>query len=84
MTVQALVEQIGAFLQERDPGMQLAGVDADTDLIDAGILDSMLVTDLILFLEGQTGRSIPLADLSIDAIKTVRGLHRLYVLEKSA
>ena len=84
MTVADLFERITTFLKERDPDVQLDGVDEDSDLIRAGILDSLLITDLILFIEEQTGRSIPLTELSIDSIKTIRSLHRLYVVEQSA
>jgi D-alanine--poly(phosphoribitol) ligase subunit 2 len=44
----------------------------DEDLFEAGILDSMVLVELLLQLEQQFGLSISIADLDLDSIRTVR------------
>jgi acyl carrier protein len=41
------------FVRSRGP--RYAAVAPDTDLLDSGLLDSLLLTDLILHIEGQHG-----------------------------
>lgn len=43
----------------------------DTDLIDSGLVDSMNIMALIVFLEEQTGKPIPLEDLDISYFNNV-------------
>jgi len=42
-----------------------------TDLIDEGLLDSMLFVDLIMSLEREFGIEIAISDLEIDSFRTV-------------
>lgn len=44
----------------------------DEDLFEAGILDSMVLVELLLQLEQTFGLSISIADLDLDNIRTVR------------
>lgn len=43
----------------------------DTDLIDSGLVDSMNIMALIVFLEEQTGKPIPLEDFDISYFNNV-------------
>lgn len=52
--------------------MQLPVPDATTDLIDEGILDSLVFVDLIARLEETFGFEIDLSDLEIDEFQSVR------------
>jgi D-alanine--poly(phosphoribitol) ligase subunit 2 len=44
----------------------------DEDLFEAGILDSMVLVELLLQLEQTFGLSISIADLDLDSIRTIR------------
>jgi acyl carrier protein len=69
---------ITAFLCER------FGVDppsAEANLIEAGILDSMMFVDLVVFIEERFGVVAALEDLEIDNFATVAGMAR-FVTER--
>jgi methoxymalonate biosynthesis acyl carrier protein len=44
----------------------------DEDLFESGILDSMVLVELLLQLEQSFGLSVSIADLDLDNIRTVR------------
>lgn len=46
----------------------------DTNLIDSGLVDSMNIMALIVFLEEQTGKPIPLEDLDISFFNNVASI----------
>ena len=69
-----------AFLREQ------CGVEppsADANLIEGGILDSMMFVDLIVFIEERFGVVAALDDLEIDNFATVGGMAR-FVTERGA
>ena len=43
----------------------------DTDLVEAGLIDSLALVTLIVELENATGRRLPLADFDIDRFRSV-------------
>jgi acyl carrier protein len=71
-TEQALL----AFLRERF-GVEPAS--ADVDLIKAGILDSMMFVDLIMFIEERFGVVAELDDLEIDNFATIASMARFVI-----
>lgn len=73
-------DAIMAFLRER------FGVEprsADANLIEDGILDSMMFVDLVVFIEERFGVVAELDDLEIDNFATVAGMAR-FVTERGA
>jgi D-alanine--poly(phosphoribitol) ligase subunit 2 len=50
---------------------------AETDLLEAGILDSLALVQLLLHLEERFGVKIPLEDLEIDDLRTLPSIARL-------
>ncbi|MEU8327861.1 acyl carrier protein [Micromonospora sp. NPDC048839] len=72
------------FLRDLNPPTEAqlsatrAELDADTDLIQAGIVDSLSIMELIVFLEKETGAHIPLEDLMLDSIRTARTIAAVY------
>lgn len=52
-----------------------------TDLIEAGVLDSLLVTDLVLFVESSFGIALNPGNISPKHFRTVECLARL-IIEK--
>src|SRR5690242_7038164 len=72
------------FLRDLNPAteaqLSVAGtaLDADTDLIQAGIVDSLSIMELIAFLEKETGAYVPLEDLMLDSIRTALTIAAVY------
>lgn len=50
---------------------------ADTDLIDTGLLDSLRLVELLLYLEADLGWRIPIEDIDLDDLRSVRRLAAL-------
>lgn len=53
-------------------------LNADADLIREGIIDSLSIMELILFLEQETGAPVPLEDLMLDSVRTARTIAAVY------
>jgi len=53
-------------------------LNADADLIREGIIDSLSIMELILFLEQETGAPVPLDDLMLDSVRTARTIAAVY------
>ncbi|MFD6566183.1 acyl carrier protein [Micromonospora profundi] len=72
------------FLRDLNPSAEAqlsatgTGLGADTDLIQAGIVDSLSIMELIVFLEKETGVPVPLEDLMLDSIRTARTIAAVY------
>lgn len=49
----------------------------DTDLIEEGLLNSLVFVDLIVLLEERFGLTMPLESLEIDQLRTVNGIAAL-------
>ncbi|HEY0836229.1 MAG TPA: acyl carrier protein [Azospirillum sp.] len=49
----------------------------DTDLIEEGLLNSLVFVDLIVLLEERFGMTMPLESLEIDQLRTVGGIAAL-------
>ena len=48
--------------------------DPDLDLIDEGLLDSLMLVDLLMHLEQQFQVTVPLHDLELDNFRTVQAI----------
>ncbi|MFI6763754.1 acyl carrier protein [Micromonospora sp. NPDC050417] len=75
------LEKVLKFLRGLNPWAEAqagAEIDPDTDLIQTGIIDSLSVMALLVFLEDETGRHVPLEDLLLDSIRTARTIGDVY------
>lgn len=52
-------------------------IDANTELQDSGIIDSLLMMDLLVFIEGQFGVRLDFQDLTPDTFRTPSAIARL-------
>ena len=68
-----LGNKIIEFLEEATE-LKKGSIALDTDLIDSGLVDSMNIMALIVFLEEQTGKPIPLEDLDISYFNNVASI----------
>jgi acyl carrier protein len=75
----ALIASVLNWIKEHKlPGNRHgAGITEDIDLITDGLLDSMGLIDLLLFVEEQTGRSIDLKTVEPGDICVVKNLCRI-------
>lgn len=65
-----IIDAVTAFIAQElagDPSLQL---DADTDLLGTGLVDSLGVMTLVFFLEEEFGVEIPAEDVVIDHFGT--------------
>jgi acyl carrier protein len=69
---QRLEADLLQFVQARGP--RYAAVTPDTDLLDSGLLDSLLLTDLILHIEGQYGVAFDSHHISPANFRTVAAI----------
>jgi D-alanine--poly(phosphoribitol) ligase subunit 2 len=67
-------ERIRQFLATR---MAIDVAAPETDLLAAGYLDSLALTELLAHLEVEIGCRFELEDLDLDRLRTVRGLAEL-------
>ncbi|MFE2014564.1 acyl carrier protein [Streptomyces sp. NPDC059491] len=64
------MERITDWLHEKNPGLDGA-IDADEDLIEARLIDSMDFLEFIDLLEDMSGSSIDLQEVTIDDFRTL-------------
>ena len=69
---QQLQADLLQFVQSRGP--RYAAVTPDTDLLDSGLLDSLLLTDLILHIEGLYGVAFDSHHISPANFRTVSAI----------
>jgi acyl carrier protein len=69
---QQLEADLLQFVQSRGP--RYAAVTPDTDLLDGGLLDSLLLTDLILHIEGLHGIEFDSGHVSPANFRTISAI----------
>ncbi|GGV02788.1 hypothetical protein GCM10010211_82570 [Streptomyces albospinus] len=65
------------FMRAARPEAAWAGISSQSDLHARGILDSLLLTELILFLEGLVGSEIAVENYRLEAFYTLDSLYRI-------
>jgi len=51
-------------------------VNDDTELFSRGLIDSLNVIELVTFVEGELGKAIPPADITLDNFDTINRIAR--------
>ena len=54
--------------------MNLTVASPDTDLIEAGQLDSLALVDLLMHVEGRFGVSVDMTDLDLENLRSARAI----------
>jgi acyl carrier protein len=70
-------EIITAWLSELPTAARKAAISPETDLLEAGILDSIAVLDLICFLEARFKISLPVEEFVPENFRTVAAIAAL-------
>ena len=74
MKQQVIQQHLADFLKQH---AEIEEFDETTDLIDEGILDSLMVTDLVLFSQQRFGIELAARDISPENLGTIQGMTRL-------
>jgi acyl carrier protein len=74
------VEQmVEVFLEQ----LNVIVADPDTDLIEEGLLDSLMLVELIVYLEEHYGIAVALDDLELDHFRSLRRLTQFIVASRT-
>ncbi|VWD35624.1 acyl carrier protein [Burkholderia lata] len=79
MSLDELIDNVKTFLAGIDPGAS-ARVTAQTNLLDANLLDSLSLVHFVLFIEQTLRIEIPIGDFVLDSIASVAAIYDHYVL----
>ena len=79
--IQAIERQIVGYLSSHTDVS--ASLDEQTDLIESGILDSLLVTDLVLFIEMELGVQLAARDISPEHLRSAETISRLILAKRT-
>lgn len=71
-------EEIVAYIKNEITSDPLLEIDSRDNLLATGIVDSLGMMKLILFLEKQFKKRVPVEDMTIDNFKTVEKIARYF------
>jgi len=81
LTEEVFIKRARTFFYEV-AGVESASLDADTDLIESGVLDSLLLISFLAFIEKLRGSPLDITRENLPAISTLRGAYALVRLRK--
>ncbi|WP_205965268.1 acyl carrier protein [Paraburkholderia flava] len=79
MSLDGLSDEVKGFLAGVDPAAPV-GVTADTDLLEASLLDSLALVQFVIFIERTLKIEIPIGDFVLDSIRSISSIYDHYVL----
>jgi acyl carrier protein len=71
----SILQSLRDWLRSANPNYATCEIDADTDIIESRILESLQLVELILFLEKKTGRAILVEDLNPAKLRTLNNIY---------
>ena len=77
MNQDQFVELLTSWFRENKQTSGKLNITIDTELLGSGLLDSFDFLDLIVYIEGKTGKKIDLSVADPDQFALVRGLYQL-------
>jgi acyl carrier protein len=77
MTYEQFIEQTRSFIAKRAK-VQQQNIQADTHLIGSGYVDSLLLTELIIFVEDLLDCTIEIEDFRISHFETIKSIYENY------
>ena len=83
MTRNDFIEQLRTFIIAKSK-VASADVRADTPLIDSGIVDSLLITELIIHVEDVLEINIDIDDFRLSSFRTIGAIYERYAIEARA
>jgi acyl carrier protein len=79
MTQDQFLEVLSSWIRANKQASEALHLSMDTELLGSGLLDSFDFLDLIVHIEGRTGRKIDLAVADPNEFSVVRGLWNLAI-----
>jgi acyl carrier protein len=70
-----ILQSLRDWLKSANPNYATIDIDADTDIIESRILESLQMVELILFLEKKTGRAILVEELNPAKLRTLNSIY---------
>jgi acyl carrier protein len=71
----SILQSLRDWLRSANPNYAATEIDADTDIIESRILESLQMVELILFLEKETGRAILVEELNPAKLRTLNSIY---------
>jgi acyl carrier protein len=71
--------KLSNFLTERSEIPLVQAITPDTDLTLAGLIDSLMLIELLMFLEGITGQPVETDGLTMDNMRSAKAMHAFVV-----
>ena len=81
LTEEVFIRRARAFFHEV-AGVESASLDADADLIESGILDSLLLISFLAFIENLRGSPLDITPENLPAISSLRGAYAFVRVRK--
>jgi hypothetical protein len=81
LTEEVFINRARTFFYEV-AGVESASLDADADLIESGILDSLLLISFLAFMEKLRGSPLDITRENLPAISSLRGAYAFVRLQK--
>ena len=81
LTEEVFINRARMFFHEV-AGVESAALDADANLIESGILDSLLLISFLAFIEKLRGSPLDITQENLPAISSLRGAYAFVRLQK--
>lgn len=81
LTEEVFINRARTFFYEV-AGVESASLDADANLIESGILDSLLLISFLAFIEKLRGSQLEITQENLPAISSLRGAYGFVRLQK--
>lgn len=79
----AAIDRMLSWLARANPEITSIAVDAQTDIIESRILESLQVVEFILFLESESGRPILSEELDPNDLRTLDSIYARFFEERT-
>lgn len=74
----ASVDDVRSWIMQRNP--ELTELDAETDIIDSRIVNSLQFVELVLYIEEIRGEMLESGDVDLDSFRTLKDIERNFLL----
>ena len=78
MNQEKFFNKIKLFIQELNPQNQI-NIDPNTKLIETKIVDSLLLTEIILFVEDITDNTIDIESFDVNSFSSIASIYDRYI-----
>lgn len=80
MSILESISQITEYIKSQNEPIQIE-IDEDTNLIEAGLIDSLKIMHLIVIIENLRGSPINLEDISLERLSSIKSIKENFFLK---